>query len=284
MRFRERIKKMNLKGIWERNAFYILLAVCVVVMGAVAWTSRLHQNTAPQEPPAQEKLAVTPSPEPDNAGRQYTLREVAEQPDEGKEKKLEPTADEAPKSAVPAPDEEENPKDTEPLPADTSAPAEAPQNKPDVEHETPDEPAVETAAQGASWHTPLPGTVITPFAAEQLVYWETLGAWRVHAAVDIKPLRDAAVCAAAGGTVKLAAEDDMLGYMIVIDHGKGLESCYASLTEDILVKAGDQVRGGQQIGTAGNTARSEQALGVHLHFSVWLDGQSVDPLSYISLP
>ena len=33
MGFRERIKKINIKGIWERNAFYILLAVCILIMG-----------------------------------------------------------------------------------------------------------------------------------------------------------------------------------------------------------------------------------------------------------
>ena len=156
-----------------------------------------------------------------------------------------------------------------------------PAEKPDKE---PEEPAVQTAAQAAPWQNPLPGIIVTRYAADRLVYWETLDAWRVHAAIDIKPERDTAVCAAAEGTVSLVAEDDMLGHMIVIDHEGGLQTCYASLAEDILVEAGETVLAGQQIGTAGDTARSEQVHGVHLHFAVLLDGQSVDPLSYISIP
>jgi len=278
MGFRERIKKINIKGLWERNAFYILLAVCILIMGAVAWTSRSRQQPAPQAPPGEERMAVTPFPELALERRSYSLQEVpGRNIDEETKSGEEP--EEAPEGTV---------EDTEPEPPDTDAPEEEASSAdvPATESsaEAPEEPAIETAAQAPAWQNPLPGIIVTRYAADQLVYWETLGAWRVHPAIDIKPERDTAVCAAADGTVSLVTEDDLLGHMIVIDHEGGLKTCYASLTGDIPIAAGDLVLKGRQIGTAGDTARSEQALGVHLHFAVFLDGRSVDPLSYISVP
>mgnify|MGYP000333173866 CR=1 FL=1 len=287
MGFRERIKKINIKGIWERNAFYILLAVCILIMGAVAWTSRSRQQPAPQAPPGEERMAATPFPEPELERRSYTLQAIP-----GRRGTQDTEPDEEPDTAS-----EEAPEDTkEPDDPDTEDPVEQSPSSGmttaeetveatgDAPEEAPADPAVQTAAQSHGWQNPLPGIIVTRYAADQLVYWETLGAWRVHPAIDIKPERDTAVCAAADGTVSLVTEDDMLGHMIVIDHDGGLQTCYASLTADLLVTAGDLVLAGQQIGTAGDTARSEQACGVHLHFAVWADGQSADPLSYISVP
>jgi len=280
MGFRERIKKINIKGIWERNAFYILLAICILVMGAVAWTSRSRQQPAPQTSPGEERMAVTPFPDPELERREYALRafpDTAQDEDNASER-------EQAKQIETDPSEESE----EPAAPDADAPVadapDAPIAEVDNPAQKPDEPAVQTAAQAPAWQNPLPGSIVTPYAADQLVYWETLGAWRVHAAIDIKPERDTAVCAAANGTVSLVIQDDMLGHMIVVDHEGGLQTCYASLADDIPVAAGDLVLRGQQIGTAGDSARSEQALGVHLHFAVILDGQSADPLSYIRIP
>lgn len=294
MGFRERIKKINIKGIWERNAFYILLAVCILVMGAVAWTSRSRQQPAPQAPPGEERIAVTPFPELEIERRSHTLQafpeskedediESGEEPEKADEEAAEDTQEAEP-SDTDAPEYEASGDDVSAKDApEDEAPGDDIPTK-DAPEKAPEEPAVETAAQVPAWQNPLPGIIVTRYAADQLVYWETLGAWRVHAAIDIKPERDTAVCAAADGTVSLVTEDDMLGHMIVIDHEGGLKTCYASLTGDIPVEAGDAVTMGQQIGSAGDSARSERDLGVHLHFAVWLDGISADPLSYISVP
>lgn len=273
MRFTERIKKINIKGVWERNAFYILLGFCILVMGAVAWTSRSRQEPAPQTPPGEERMAVTPFPEPEIERRSYTLQVF---PETG--------INEDTDAGEPVESVEEESLTTEPESPDTGAEETPPPVLPAEPEGELGEPVIQTAGKAVPWQNPLQGIIVTPYAADQLVYWETLGVWRVHAAIDIKPKGDTAVCAAAGGTVSLVTEDDMLGHMIVIDHEGGYKTCYASLTEDIPVEAGDPVLAGQQIGNAGDTARSEQAHGVHLHFAVWQDGQSADPLSYISMP
>lgn len=284
MRFKEWIKKINLKGFWERNAFYIILAVCIIIMGAVAWTSRSHRDTS-QAPQAEEKLEATPLPEWELVKeraiarlRQEALRENAS---------TSPVPDETfgamtgePETEEPAADTEEDPVPEEP--AEEPALDEAPVEE-TVETDA-GQDAVQAAAKPVLWQCPMTGDIITSYAADRLIYWETLGVWRVHPAIDIKPDADTAVFAAERGKVSLITEDSTLGYMVVIDHDDGLQTCYASLTEDILVKEGQMVLSGQQIGNAGRSAGGEQALGTHLHFAVWRDGVNCDPLSYICAP
>lgn len=55
---------------------------------------------------------------------------------------------------------------------------------------------------------------------------------------------------------------------------------YAHCNE-ILVKEGDLVEQGQIIATVGNTGLS---TGPHLHYSIFRNGLSIDPISYVDLP
>jgi murein DD-endopeptidase MepM/ murein hydrolase activator NlpD len=49
----------------------------------------------------------------------------------------------------------------------------------------------------------------------------------------------------------------------------------------VSVTAGQVVAEGQQIGLSGNTA--PVSLGAHLHFEVWRNRESMDPLRYLTL-
>ena len=68
------------------------------------------------------------------------------------------------------------------------------------------------------------------------------------------------------------------GTYLIVDHGGGITTLYAHLS-DITVKKGDIVVMGQQIGKVGNTGWS---TGAHLHFEVRVDGTAVNPISYIT--
>ena len=64
------------------------------------------------------------------------------------------------------------------------------------------------------------------------------------------------------------------GKMILIKHSNNWSSLYAHLSK-IHVKAGQQIKQGQQIGEVGNTGRS---TGSHLHFELIHNKQPINPL------
>lgn len=95
-----------------------------------------------------------------------------------------------------------------------------------------------------------------------------------HNGVDIPLSSGSPIRAAAGGTVVRAEKLPVYGNMVVIDHGGGLETRYAHMSE-MSVRAGDRLEPGQNIGAVGSTG---QSAGPHLHFEVRRDGKAVDPI------
>ncbi len=83
--------------------------------------------------------------------------------------------------------------------------------------------------------------------------------------------------AAADGTVIIAGWSNSAGNWIVINHGHGLVTKYMHHSK-IYVHAGQKVTKGQNIGMSGTTGYSS---GIHLHFQVEVDGQAVNPGSYL---
>jgi murein DD-endopeptidase MepM/ murein hydrolase activator NlpD len=67
------------------------------------------------------------------------------------------------------------------------------------------------------------------------------------------------------------------GNMVEIDHGNGLATRYAHMS-DVLVEEGQEVDKGAVLGKLGSTGRS---TGPHLHYEVRVDGEPVDPERYL---
>lgn len=130
--------------------------------------------------------------------------------------------------------------------------------------------------------SPLKGETVAPYAMDCLTYNATTRDWRVHNGVDIAAEAGTKVCAAAAGEVYTVYKDDAMGYTVVISHSGGYKTRYASLSEEVSVKVGDKVDCGQTIGTVGNSALLESAIGDHLHFSVTCNGENVDPADFLS--
>ncbi|MDA1360642.1 M23 family metallopeptidase [Glycomyces luteolus] len=101
---------------------------------------------------------------------------------------------------------------------------------------------------------------------------------RNHNGVDFDAETGDPVYAAYPGTVTHAGWETGFGNLVVIDHGDGVETYYAHNSE-VLVSEGDWVDAGGQIANAGNTGRS---FGSHVHFEVHVNGEPVEPLSYLS--
>ncbi|QIA26236.1 M23 family metallopeptidase [Thermaerobacter sp. PB12/4term] len=111
-------------------------------------------------------------------------------------------------------------------------------------------------------------------------YSETMGDWRWHPGVDLAVEEGAQVVAAADGRVVAVNRDPDRGLTVTIEHDGGYRTVYASLAE-ATVEAGQQVRRGQAIGKAGQSARIEAAAGTHVHFEIWRGDEAVDPQTLI---
>jgi murein DD-endopeptidase MepM/ murein hydrolase activator NlpD len=81
----------------------------------------------------------------------------------------------------------------------------------------------------------------------------------------------------ADGTVTIAAWQGGYGKMVEVDHGNGLATRYAHLSE-IIVKVGQRVRAGHIVGKVGSTGRS---TGPHLHYETRVNGEAVDPRKFL---
>ena len=130
--------------------------------------------------------------------------------------------------------------------------------------------------------SPLEGEIVAVYAMDALSYNATTRDWRTHDGIDLAAEAGASVCAAAEGTVYTVYEDETMGHTVVIRHQDGYVTCYASLGEDVAVAPGDKVTLGQKIGTVGNSALLESALGDHIHFSVTQNDEPVDPQKFLA--
>ncbi len=103
------------------------------------------------------------------------------------------------------------------------------------------------------------------------------GETRYHSGQDIGSGTGTPIWAAGKGTVSYVGYEDGYGYHICIDHGNGLCTKYAHLSE-MLVSVGDEIKKGDLVAYMGGTGR---VTGPHLHFEVIKDGERVDPAGYI---
>ena len=104
------------------------------------------------------------------------------------------------------------------------------------------------------------------------------GTTSYHCGIDIKAPSGTNIYAVADGTVAWATSNVSAGNWVGIYHGDGLYSVYMHQSV-MLVSPGDTVHKGDVIGLVGSTGRS---TGAHLHFSVRLNGEYVNPHSYVS--
>jgi murein DD-endopeptidase MepM/ murein hydrolase activator NlpD len=104
-----------------------------------------------------------------------------------------------------------------------------------------------------------------------------LGRLALHPGVDLAEAYGAEIHAAAAGRVAHSGPAGGYGVMVEIDHGNGLATRYAHMSET-LVEEGQEVDKGAVLGRLGSTGRS---TGPHLHYEVRVDGEPVDPERYL---
>lgn len=100
---------------------------------------------------------------------------------------------------------------------------------------------------------------------------------RMHAGVDFAAGTGTPIYASADGVVTHAGWQSGYGRLVKIKHAYGIETRYAHLSK-INVKVGERVSRGDRIGGMGATGR---VTGTHLHYEVRLNGNPVNPMTYI---
>lgn len=98
---------------------------------------------------------------------------------------------------------------------------------------------------------------------------------RLHAGIDIAAPSGTPIVAAAAGQVTAAGWAGGNGRQVRISHGGGIATSYSHMSA-IAAEPGSFVRQGQVIGYVGSSGLS---TGNHLHYSVYVSGQPVDPMS-----
>ena len=114
---------------------------------------------------------------------------------------------------------------------------------------------------------PLAGLLLRPFS-------------EAFSAVIIGAVEGSPVCASASGTVVRAGYDTVLGQLIVIDHGNGIETYYG-YNSALFVSEGDHILKGQHIAHSGRgggapyeglyyAVREGRAFRDPAHYRLWL--------------
>ena len=99
---------------------------------------------------------------------------------------------------------------------------------------------------------------------------------QTHLGFDLAVTAHVPVAAANSGTVLLAKWLGIYGNCVIIDHGMGVQSLYGHL-QSFDVKEGDTVNRGQTVGRSDSTGL---AGGDHLHFTLLVGGQMVNPVEW----
>jgi len=99
---------------------------------------------------------------------------------------------------------------------------------------------------------------------------------QVHLGQDLASVAQAGIIAENSGEVVWAEYLGIYGLCVIIDHGLGLQSLYAHMSQ-LEVQPGDMVTRGQVIGRSGATG---MAGGDHLHLGLFVSGVPVQPIEW----
>ncbi|KXS49847.1 MAG: peptidase M23 [Halanaerobium sp. T82-1] len=100
---------------------------------------------------------------------------------------------------------------------------------------------------------------------------------RIHEGIDFAAPMGSPIRAVSSGRVVYSGWASGYGYVVIIEHQKGLRTLYAHNSK-LLVRSGESVGRGEVISRSGNTGNS---TGPHLHFEVQVNGRPENPLNYI---
>jgi murein DD-endopeptidase MepM/ murein hydrolase activator NlpD len=99
-----------------------------------------------------------------------------------------------------------------------------------------------------------------------------------HTGVDLAAASGTSVHVTADGVVVSAGWAGHYGKLVVVDHGNGVQTYYAHLSQ-FMVLPGQEVRRGEVVALSGGTGR---VTSPHVHYEVRLRGTPVNPYKYLA--
>ncbi|MGW1928272.1 aggregation-promoting factor C-terminal-like domain-containing protein [Streptomyces sp. NPDC001919] len=126
---------------------------------------------------------------------------------------------------------------------------------------------------GGTWLRPVDAPYGTPFGKRGSM-WSS----GRHTGLDFPAAVGTAIRSVAGGRVSMAQGGGPYGLHVMVNHGGGVASLYAHMSE-MLTKVGDSVQAGQTIGRVGATGN---VTGPHLHLEARKNGVTVDPMGFLT--
>lgn len=98
-----------------------------------------------------------------------------------------------------------------------------------------------------------------------------------HTGLDLATSLGTPIYPIAGGTVVFSGWQGSYGWLMIIDHGNGVESYYGHCNT-LNVGVGEEVNSDMIIGTVGSTGNSS---GPHLHLEIRVNGEICNPQNYL---
>ena len=128
---------------------------------------------------------------------------------------------------------------------------------------------------------PVSGEIGLSHSPENLIFSKTLQEWTTHTGIDIQAKRGTPVAASEEGVVESITETAAKGIEITLSHKDGYKTVYSNLSTKEMVKVGQKVEKGRIISGIGNTASFEYNEPEHLHFEIYKDNKSINPLEIL---
>jgi murein DD-endopeptidase MepM/ murein hydrolase activator NlpD len=134
-------------------------------------------------------------------------------------------------------------------------------------------------ADTLSFISPLEAEIVTSTASFGLRENPFTKKMQIHSGMDFSAPTGQSVVSVASGIVIDAFSDRERGNFVAIRHDDTYTTTYSHL-HGFIVRKGDRVAQGQQIGAVGSTGLS---TGPHLHFEVHVKGEPVDPEPFLKM-
>ncbi len=130
-----------------------------------------------------------------------------------------------------------------------------------------------SGVNGYIWPTNNTRVVTSPYGER----WCPFHGYESHNGADIDAARGSAVLAAKSGRVIQAGWNGGYGISVMIAHDDGITTLYGHM-DGCSVSVGQTVSQGETIGICGNTGNSS---GAHIHYTMYKNGGTIDPLPYL---